>query len=124
MSGKNNRRFPVLRASEIVEYLEPSCDIAVSEQDINKPNAAFMMRLYQAFADVFMNVQYGQLWSSPETQAAMAEAIQSITDHNDLFLDSLPFLTFYRELYVSTRVALVVLISGCSSVLLLLLCDL
>lgn len=99
MPAKPTLRFPVFSAAELAEYFNPLVE-CVTEETLKKPTMHVAMAVYQHVAESILNVKYGRFSSSPQLQEALEEVVDRVTDHSELLRDALPFVSFYRELYV------------------------
>ena len=99
MAGGKFIPFPVLKAGELVQCFQQS-NIPLMESDITKPTPQALERIFKVIMGPIMGVEYGHLSSSPERNDLLVESIDAVTENPEFYIESLPYMTFYREMWV------------------------
>lgn len=85
--------FPELRTAEILQCLD-DLRIPFLEADLTKPTSSGVLRLYEAFSEIFMgeNIAIGSQKNGASSNSAVAE----ILEYPELHADSIAMISFYR----------------------------
>jgi hypothetical protein len=91
--------FPELRNAEILQCLE-DLRIPVVDTDLAKPNSSTILRVYEAFVDIFMGASAREPFQQPGL------AFTEILEYPELHTDSIALITFYRTMYAQSPLIL------------------